>query len=125
RPVLRGIYNGFGPAIRGFGPVATCREDAAWRAAEQAIGGPLTRFASAQTWFDISWAINRVPATRELHWRLQGLDQEGLLRHVFVRSADHAVVFATPSGTTFGYEVHQTHKDDAGNVLWDSVNLPN
>jgi hypothetical protein len=123
QPILRGVYNGFSPAIGGFKEVVVSPE--AWGVAEQHIGTPLTRLASVLTWFDVSWALNRVPSTKELHWRLDGLDATGNLLYVFVRSADHRVVYATPNTTSFGFEVHQTHMNDASDVLWDSTNLPN
>jgi hypothetical protein len=123
RPVLRGVYNGYAPAVHGFKEVSLSPEEVAWKAAEKAVGSPVTRLSQAPAWFDPSWAFNRIPSAKELHWRMEMLDAEDHRRHVFVRSSDGKVVYATPDSTRFG--VHQTHMNDADQVLWDSLNLPN
>lgn len=116
--LLLGLYNGFSPPLGGFAKVTVSPEERAWRAAEKDIGSPLTHVSAIQTWFDLSWALSRVPSTNELHWRLEGVDKYGNVRHLFVKSATNQVVFATPARTDFS--VQQTHQDDANNVLWDS-----
>ena len=123
RPVLHGVYNGYSPAVHGFKEVVVSPEDRAWQAAEKAVGTAVTRLSQVLTWFDMSWAANRIPSAKELHWRLELLDADSQLRYVFVRSSDEKVVYATPNTTSFG--VHQTHMNDATDVLWDSVNLSN
>jgi hypothetical protein len=104
--------------VGGFKEVVASPEERAWQVAEKEVGSALTRESSVQTWFDLSWALDRVPSANELHWRLQGVDRYGVTRHVFVKSATNQVVFATPAQTSFS--VPQTHKNDANNVLWDS-----
>lgn len=119
---IRAVVNGFSPPTHGFGGMKTSPEDRAWAAAERHINGKLQRVASVQTWFDKDWALNRVPGVKELHWRLQGVDAHDALRYVFVRASDDVISYATPAQTFF--EVHQTHQNDSGNVLWDSQTLP-
>ena len=116
--LVLGAYSGFSPPLGGFGKIAVSPEDRAWRAAATYIGSPLTHVSAVETWFDLSWALSRVSSTNELHWRLEGVDMYGNVRHVFVKSATNQVVFATPARTDFS--VQQTHRDDASNVLWDS-----
>lgn len=119
---IRVVANGFGPATRGFGDVVLSPEDRAWAAAESHVHGNLQRVTASQTWFDPSWALQRAPGVKQLHWRLEGIDPHGVVRQFFVRSSDRHVSYATPDKTFFG--VHQTHKDDANRVLWDSQTLP-
>jgi hypothetical protein len=121
-PILRGVHNGFSPAVAGYGPVLASPEDAAWQAMEQTLGTALTRLESIQCWFDLSWALKRVPTTKELHWRLKGVDAFGITRYGFVRCADNAVVYTTPPDSHFA--VRQTHTNDNGFVLWDNQTLP-
>lgn len=119
---LLGVYNGYAPSLKGFKRPRPLGEEEAWQVAERAVGSPLTRVSATQTWFDRSWALERVSGTSELHWRLRGVDVQGQVRHVFVRSADGTVAYATPARADFS--VRQTDKDDAGHVLWDSQTLP-
>jgi hypothetical protein len=119
---IRAVINGFSPPTRGFGDLKPSPEELAWAAAELHINSKLQRMTSAQTWFDKDWALNRLPGVKELHWRLQGVDPHGALRYVLVRSSDHGISYATPAQTFFA--VPQTHRDDAGHVLWDSQTLP-
>jgi len=119
---IRSVINGFSPPTRGFADPKPSSEERAWSVAETHIGGKLERVTSVQTWFDKDWALNRLPGLKELHWRLEGIDAQRSLRYVFVRTTDDSVSYATPAQTFF--DVHQTHKDDANNVLWDSQTLP-
>jgi hypothetical protein len=119
---IRAVINGFSPPVRGFGDIKASPEDRAWMAAEKHLGGTLQRVASVQTWFDKEWSLNRLPGVKELHWRLQGTNSDGMSSYVFVRASDDSVSYATPSQSFF--DVPQTHRDDAGNVLWDSQTLP-
>jgi hypothetical protein len=122
RDVLLGVYNGFVPPVEGFARARPLDEERAWRVAERQVGSPLDRVSAVQTWFDRSWAFDRVPSTNALHWRLEGTDALGNVRHVFVESATGQVVFATPDRSDFA--VRQTHRNDGGFVLWDSQTLP-
>jgi hypothetical protein len=123
RPVLAGVLNTFVDSLEPGHLSKFLPEESAWAAAEAKFGVKLQRVEAAQVWFDSSWALQRVRGTQELHWRLLGLDPGGAPQFAFVRASDNNVSYFTPLVT--GFSVPQTHKDSAGNVLWDSQTLPN
>ena len=123
RPTLVGVFNTFAGTRNPGRLTKFLSEESAWSVAEAQFGATMTRVEAVQVWFDPSWALQRVPGTQELNWRLLALDPGGAPQYAFVRAADNRVSYATPLITKFA--VHQTHKDRAGNVLWDNQTLPN
>jgi len=119
--VLRGLFSNFSPAVEGYSRAHPLSEEEAWQIAERKIA-PLKRLSAIQGWFDIHWALYRLPKSRSLCWHLTGTDEWGRLRQIVVDSASAKMVFATPDSTSF--EVRQTHMTPAGEVLWDSLDLP-
>jgi hypothetical protein len=104
-------------------PTKAISVESAWKIAESRFGMTVERQQAEQVWFDVSWAIQRIPGTPEMHWRLLALDPGGGTVFAFVRAKDGAISYATPLKTHFN--VPQTHKSAAGVVLWDNQTLPN
>lgn len=122
-PVLAGVFNTYTGVLNPRRTTKFNSEALAWLAAEAKFGTRLEHVEAVQVWFDPSWALQRVAGTQELHWRLVGRDPGGAMQYAFVRASDNWVSYHTPPVTRFA--VHQTHKDSAGDVLWDSQTLPN